>query len=61
MHCQVAPYAETKLVRCTQGAVYDVVLDLRPDSPTFKDWIGVELTATNRNMVYIPEGARMVF
>lgn len=56
MHYQADPYAEAKLVRCTKGAVYDVVLDLRPQSPTFTEWIGVNLTAENRNMIYIPEG-----
>ncbi len=56
MHYQVAPHAETKLVRCTMGAVYDVIIDLRPISATFKRWIGVELTKGNRWMVYVPEG-----
>lgn len=56
MHYQEAPYAECKLVRCTQGAIYDVVVDLRPDSATFKQWIAVLLTAENRSMVYVPEG-----
>lgn len=56
MHYQVAPYAETKLVRCTRGAIYDVIVDLRPDSPTFARWIGVELTADNRRALYVPEG-----
>jgi dTDP-4-dehydrorhamnose 3,5-epimerase len=56
MHFQRAPYAETKLVRCTMGAIYDVIVDLRPDSPTFKRWIGVELSAQNHRMLYIPEG-----
>ncbi len=56
MHYQVAPHAETKLIRCTRGAVYDVVLDLRPQSPKFKDCIGVVLTAEKRNMIYGPEG-----
>jgi dTDP-4-dehydrorhamnose 3,5-epimerase len=56
MHYQADPYAETKIVRCTHGAIYDVVVDLRPQSPTFKDWIGVTLTAANRYMLYIPEG-----
>lgn len=56
MHYQVAPFAETKLVRCTRGAVYDVVLDLRPQSPTFKKWIAMQLTAENRKMIYIPKG-----
>jgi dTDP-4-dehydrorhamnose 3,5-epimerase len=56
MHYQVAPYAETKLVRCTQGAVYDVLADLRQDSPTFLQWLAVELTAKNRKLLCIPEG-----
>jgi dTDP-4-dehydrorhamnose 3,5-epimerase len=56
MHYQVAPYGEVKLVRCTRGAIYDVIIDLRPDSPTFKQWMGVELTAENRRMLYVPEG-----
>ncbi len=56
MHFQHAPYAETKLVRCIRGAIYDVIIDLRPDSPTFKRWIGVRLTAANRLALYVPEG-----
>lgn len=56
MHYQAAPFPETKVVRCTQGAVYDVVLDLRPESVTFKAWIGVALTAQKRNMIYVPAG-----
>lgn len=56
MHYQVAPYAESKLVRCTRGAIHDVVLDLRSDSPTFKGWVAVVLTSETRNMVYVPEG-----
>jgi dTDP-4-dehydrorhamnose 3,5-epimerase len=56
MHYQEAPYAETKIVRCTQGAIHDVVLDLRPQSPTFKKWIATILSAENRRMLYIPEG-----
>jgi dTDP-4-dehydrorhamnose 3,5-epimerase len=56
MHFQAAPFAETKLVRCTRGRIYDLVLDLRPDSPTFRDWVAVVLTAEKRNMVYVPEG-----
>jgi dTDP-4-dehydrorhamnose 3,5-epimerase len=56
MHYQDAPYQEAKLVRCTQGSIYDVVVDLRPRSPTFKDWIAVVLTADKHNMVYVPEG-----
>jgi dTDP-4-dehydrorhamnose 3,5-epimerase len=56
IHYQAAPYEEAKLVRCARGAIYDVVLDLRPLSPTFKDWIPLVLTAKKRNMVYVPEG-----
>ncbi len=56
MHYQIAPHSETKLVRCTQGAIYDVVIDLRPGSPTFKQWFGVELTSQNYRMLYVPEG-----
>jgi dTDP-4-dehydrorhamnose 3,5-epimerase len=56
IHYQGTPYAEGKLVRCTRGSIYDVAVDLRPGSPTFKRWIGVCLTAENRHMLYIPEG-----
>lgn len=56
IHYQAAPYPEAKVVRCTMGGIYDVVVDLRPQSPTFKDWIGVTLTAANRHMLYVPEG-----
>jgi dTDP-4-dehydrorhamnose 3,5-epimerase len=56
MHYQAAPHAEIKLVRCNKGAIYDVVLDLRRQSPTFEDWIAVVLTAEKRNMIYVPEG-----
>ncbi len=56
MHLQVEPYAEAKLVRCTQGAIYDAIVDLRPDSETFKQWIAVELTAINHRALYVPEG-----
>jgi len=56
MHYQAAPYAETKLVRCTAGSIYDVIIDLRPESATFKRHIAVELSAENRTMLYIPEG-----
>jgi dTDP-4-dehydrorhamnose 3,5-epimerase len=56
IHYQAAPFAETKLVRCTAGAVYDVVLDLRRESPSFKQWFGVALSAENRKAIYIPEG-----
>jgi dTDP-4-dehydrorhamnose 3,5-epimerase len=56
MHYQVAPHAEAKLVRCTRGAIYDVAVDLRPDSPTHRQWVGVELTAENGRALYIGEG-----
>lgn len=56
MHYQLPPAAEVKLVRCVRGALFDVVLDLRPDSPTFKRWFGAELSAENRLMMYVPEG-----
>jgi len=55
MHYQEAPYAETKLVRCTQGAIYDVIVDIRPESPTFKQWIGVELSSSNHRMLFVPQ------
>ena len=56
MHYQAKPHEEAKLVRCTMGAIYDVIIDLRPESPTFKQWVAVKLTAENRKMLYIPEG-----
>lgn len=56
MHFQVPPHAETKIVRCTQGAIFDVVVDLRPDSPTFRGWFGANLDAENRLMLYVPAG-----
>ena len=56
MHFQRAPHQEAKLVRCTRGALLDVIIDLRPDSPTFKQWVGVELTSENNRMLYVPEG-----
>jgi dTDP-4-dehydrorhamnose 3,5-epimerase len=56
MHYQRPPYAEAKLIRCTMGRIHDVVLDLRRDTPTFKRHIVIELSAMNRNMVYIPHG-----
>jgi dTDP-4-dehydrorhamnose 3,5-epimerase len=56
LHYQAAPHAEAKLVRCTAGAIYDVAVDLRPASPMFTRWVGVELTADNRLALYIPEG-----
>lgn len=56
IHYQAAPFAESKLVRCTAGSIYDVVLDLRQQSPTFRQWFGAELSATNRRSLYVPEG-----
>ncbi len=56
MHYQAEPWAETKVVRCTSGAIYDVIIDLRPPSPTFLQWTGVTLSAENRLMLYIPKG-----
>jgi dTDP-4-dehydrorhamnose 3,5-epimerase len=55
MHYQAAPFAEAKLVRCTSGSIYDVIIDLRPASPTFKQYFAVELSAENCRMLYIPE------
>jgi dTDP-4-dehydrorhamnose 3,5-epimerase len=56
LHYQAAPAAEAKLVRCVQGALFDVAVDIRPESPTFGQWYGTALTAANGNMLYIPEG-----
>jgi dTDP-4-dehydrorhamnose 3,5-epimerase len=56
LHYQAAPHEEAKLVRCTAGASYHVAVDLRPQSATFKQWHGVELTAANHRMLYVPEG-----
>jgi dTDP-4-dehydrorhamnose 3,5-epimerase len=56
MHYQLAPRAETKVLRCVRGALWDVILDLRPDSPTFGRSFGAELTAENRRMMYVPKG-----
>jgi dTDP-4-dehydrorhamnose 3,5-epimerase len=56
MHYQAAPLAEAKLVRCTAGALYDVIIDLRPDSPTYKQHVGEVLSAANYKMLYVPEG-----
>ena len=55
LHYQVPPHAEVKLIRCTRGALYDVVVDLRKDSSTFLQWFGIELTAANHKMLYIPK------
>lgn len=56
MHYQEAPHAEDKLIRCSRGALYDVIIDLREGSPTFRKWEAVELTEDNRRMLYVPKG-----
>ncbi|MGB2717010.1 MAG: dTDP-4-dehydrorhamnose 3,5-epimerase [Vicinamibacterales bacterium] len=56
MHYQLEPHQEAKLVRCTRGAIYDVIIDLRPGSPTRGQWVGVQLTGRNGLMLYAPEG-----
>lgn len=56
MHYQLPPHGETKVVRCVRGALYDAIVDLRPDSPTFGASCGAELTAENRTMIYVPRG-----
>ena len=56
MHFQKPPFAETKIVRCTQGKIFDVLIDLREGSPTYKNWEGITLSAENRHQLYIPEG-----
>jgi dTDP-4-dehydrorhamnose 3,5-epimerase len=56
MHYQIAPHQEAKLVRCTKGRIFDVIIDLRQNSSTFKEWFGVELNSENHKMLYVPEG-----
>jgi dTDP-4-dehydrorhamnose 3,5-epimerase len=56
MHFQAEPYAEAKLIRCCSGAIYDVIVDLRPTSPTYCRWSAAELTSANHKMLYVPEG-----
>jgi dTDP-4-dehydrorhamnose 3,5-epimerase len=56
MHFQAEPFGEAKLIRCTQGGIYDVAIDLRPQSPTFRHWVAVELTAANHRMLFVPQG-----
>lgn len=56
LHYQLAPKAEVKIVRCIRGALWDAIVDLRPDSPTFTQWFGAELNAENRLMMYVPQG-----
>ncbi|MBA4374005.1 MAG: dTDP-4-dehydrorhamnose 3,5-epimerase [Thermodesulfovibrio sp.] len=55
MHYQAVPYGEVKLVRCTRGAIYDVIIDIRPGSPTYRQWLGVELREDSCRMIYVPE------
>jgi dTDP-4-dehydrorhamnose 3,5-epimerase len=56
MHYQTSPFTESKTVRCTSGAIYDVIIDLRADSETYKQWFGIELTAESFKMLYVPDG-----
>jgi dTDP-4-dehydrorhamnose 3,5-epimerase len=56
MHYQAKPYEEAKLIRCTMGSIYDVIVDIRPDSPSFKQYLGIILTPVNYKMLYVPEG-----
>jgi dTDP-4-dehydrorhamnose 3,5-epimerase len=56
MHYELKPHAAAKLVRCTMGAIYDVIVDLRPGSPTYAHWVAAELTADSRKMLFVPEG-----
>ncbi len=56
MHYQLPPFAEVKVVRCIRGALYDVIIDLRPDSLSFGQWFGADLTADNRRIIYVPRG-----
>jgi dTDP-4-dehydrorhamnose 3,5-epimerase len=56
MHYQKSPHEETKLIRCTRGSVYDVIIDIRPNSPSYKQWFGTELSAENHTMLFVPRG-----
>jgi len=56
LHYQASPHEEAKLMRCIKGAIFDVAVDIRPDSETYKKWFGIELTESNRRMLFIPEG-----
>jgi|SRR5699024_1603918 len=56
LHYQRKPYGEDKLVRCTRGSIFDVIIDVRPESPTYLDWLGVELSEKNYKMLYVPKG-----
>lgn len=61
MHYQAKPHEEAKLIRCTKGATHDVIIDLRPNSPTFTKWVGMDLEADDHQMLYVPEGAAFGF
>jgi len=56
LHYQVPPYPETKLVRCVAGSLFDVIVDVRPESPTYREWFGIELSAANQLAVFVPRG-----
>jgi len=56
IHYQITPYQETKLVRCNRGKIFDVIIDLRENSKTYRQWLGIEINSENNNMLYIPEG-----
>lgn len=56
MHYQASPFEEAKLVSCIKGAIFDVIIDIRPGSPTYCEWIGVELSADNKRLLFVPEG-----
>jgi dTDP-4-dehydrorhamnose 3,5-epimerase len=56
MHYQLAPFEEVKVVRCNRGSIYDVIIDLRPESPSYKKWFAAQLDEENGNMLYIPRG-----
>jgi dTDP-4-dehydrorhamnose 3,5-epimerase len=56
MHFQKSPHGETKLIRCTKGKIFDVIIDLRPKSKTYKKWMGIELSQNNHKMLYVPKG-----
>lgn len=61
MHFQISPYEEAKLIRCTKGRAFEVMIDLRPNSKTFKQWLGIELSEDNYKMLYVPEGFALGF
>ncbi len=61
IHFQEAPHGEDKLVQCLQGAIFDVAVDLRPDSPTYRQWVGVELSAANKELLLVPKGCGHAF